>query len=212
MDSNSLLTCSKEELVKIIVDLNEKITKIQNDYHKITNLRLYNLERNAYMNAQYLRRDTFEITGIPADIDNENIEDQVIEILNKDLKVNVNRQPIKKIDIHASHRFGKKDKVIVKVVNRKFAEQAIRNGKKLKNSKRYGESTKLFINESLIPEFNFLGYVIRNAARNKLISRYKIRNGVYSVQIKENEDFIEIGHQNDLENAGIAVPEKNQES
>ena len=53
---------------------------------KLTNLRLYHLERAHNMNLQYGRRDTVEITGIPVDLPDKVLEDEVIEIF-KEAKV-----------------------------------------------------------------------------------------------------------------------------
>ena len=63
------------------------------------------------MNPQYSRRDSLEITGIPKNIQDEQLEDEVA-------KATLNRQQIKNPDIQAVHRIGKKGRVIVKVVNR----------------------------------------------------------------------------------------------
>ena len=82
------------------------------------------------MPKQYSRRDTLEISGIPMQIDDDKqLKEEVVEIF-KDGKATVNRQNIKKMDIQAAHRIGKKGVVIVKVVNRKFVRTALINGKK----------------------------------------------------------------------------------
>merc|ERR1712074_332559 len=121
----------------------------------------------------------------------------------KEVKITVNRQPLKKMDIQAVHRIGKKGRVIMKVVNRKFAQEALSNGKRLKDYRRYGEDSRIYINESFIPEFGYLNYIIRKALKEKKIYRYKVRNGVNFVQVLQDDEYIEIAHQNDLENIGI---------
>ena len=35
------------------------------------------------MSLQYMRRDTIEITGIPADVGNQNLEEEVVKIYKK---------------------------------------------------------------------------------------------------------------------------------
>ena len=75
------------------------------------------------MNSQYSRRDSLEITGVPKSINDEQLEDEVLEIF-KDAKATLNRQQIKIPDIQAVHRIGKKGRVIVKIVNRKFVQTA----------------------------------------------------------------------------------------
>ena len=167
---------------------------------------LVNLERNQNMNTQYGRRESFEIVGIPENIEDDKLEDEVLEIT-KEAKVNVNRQPLKKTDICAVHRLKNKQTTIVRVVNRKFSTEAVFSGKNLRGSKRYGER-KLFINPSFCPEFRFLNWVIRKAKKENLIHRYKIRDGITYVQLEENGVFTQIGHELDLKNLGINVPER----
>ena len=87
------------------------------------------------MSQQYLRRDSVEISGIPSNILDGQIEDEVIEVF-QEAKVTVNRQPIKSSDIQAAHHIGKGGKVIVKVVNWKFIRAALINGKNLKGSRK----------------------------------------------------------------------------
>ena len=79
------------------------------------------------------------------------------------------------------------------MVNRKFVRKALINGKNLKNSKRYGNGTSIFLNDSFIPEFGYFNYLIRRAYRDKKIFKYKVRNGVNSIQLEKDGDFIEIG-------------------
>ena len=197
----------KQQLIEMVRNLNQTLSKLQEDYKKIINLRLYNLERSMNLSQQYLRRDTLEINGIPNSVSDDGIEDEVIEIL-KEAKVNVNRQNIKKSDVQAAHRKGKKGTVIIKVVNRKFVRAALLSKRNLKGSKRYGDRTALFINDSFIPEFGFFNYLTRRAHKENKIFKYKVRNGVNYVQLEENSKFVEIGHANDLSNIGIEVPPK----
>ena len=143
INGDNLDALNKQQLIQMVLNLNQRITKIQDDFQRITNLRFYHLERNLAMTQQYSRRDTLEITGIPMHIDDKLLEEEVLEIF-KDAKATVNRQNIKKMDIQAAHRIGKKGVVIVKVVNRKFVRAALVNGKNLAGNKRYGEETRLF--------------------------------------------------------------------
>ena len=112
---NDLEALNKEELIKMVLNLSSSIAKLQDDYKRIIDFRLYNLERSVNMNHQYLRRDSIEISGIPSSVDDDKVEDEVIELF-KEAKITLNRQNIKKTDIQAAHRKGKKGVVIVKVV------------------------------------------------------------------------------------------------
>ena len=113
--ANNLETLNKKQLIDMVLTLTNTVSKLQEDYKKVINLRLYNLERNMNMSQQYHRRDTLEISGIPSTVKNDEIENEVLEIF-KEAKMTVNRQNLKIIDIQAAHRIGQKGKVIVKVL------------------------------------------------------------------------------------------------
>ena len=203
MNRESLQQMNKDQFIDTILKMNE-------DFVKVTQMRLYFLERNSYMHEQYGRRESFEIVGIPKSVSNETLEDEVIDILNE-ANVKVEGDSITKKDICAVHRIGKeKAKTIVRVVNRKFAWQALISGKNLKESRRYGDG-KIYINHSLCKEFQFLNYAVRQAKKNKLIHKYSVRSGVTYVQMDEREEnWKEIGHYLDLENLKIPVPPRNR--
>ena len=63
------------------------LKKVQ-EYMEATNKRLEKLEKEQNMSLHYVRRDTIEITGIPADISNHNLEEEVAKIYEKAGKVN----------------------------------------------------------------------------------------------------------------------------
>ena len=207
---NELMGMEKEALVAIITHLNQEIAKQNDDFKKVINLRLYHLERSQFMHLQYNRRESFEVSGIPENIPTDHLEDEILDIC-KEAKVAVNHQPLKKADIVACHRIGKKGDVICRVLNRKFAREAVINGKKhLKNTKRYGER-KIYVNNSFCHEFRFLNFVCRKSNRDGKINRYKVKNGVNYVQIDEFSKFVQIGHTTDLENLGIDIPERKED-
>ena len=116
LDNVNLQALDKNQLIKMVISLSDTAAKIQQEYTKLINFMMYNLERNFNMSQQYLRRDSLEISGIPANIKEEDVENEVIEIF-KEAKVILNRQPLKSLNIQAAHRIGRKGKVIVKVVN-----------------------------------------------------------------------------------------------
>ena len=204
LNDDDLMNMEKSVLVEMIEELKYDLSKANEDFMRITNLRLYLLERNQNMALQYNRRESFEISGIPQEIHQDKLEDEVLEIV-KEAKVQVNRQPLKKSDIVACHRVGKKGNVVCRVINRKYAREAIINSKNLKGTKRYNGNA-IYINSSFCPEFKFINYVCRTLARNKAIFRYKVRNGINLIQKDEGGKFKEIGHVNDITNLGLTVP------
>ena len=203
-NEDDLMNMEKAALVEIIKSLKKELTKTNEEFMQITNLRLYHLERSQNLALQYNWRESFEISGIPQDIHQDKLEDEVLEIV-KEAKVQVNRQPLKKSDIVACHRVGRKGNVVCRVVNRKYAREAIVNSKNLKGTKRYNGSS-IFINSSFCHEFKFLNYVCRSLVRNKTIFKYKVRNGVNHIQKEEGGEFKEIGHVNDITKSNCSPP------
>ena len=67
------------------------------------------------------------------------------------------------------------------------------------------------MNDSFIPEFGLLNFVIRRAVKDKSLFRYNVGNGVTFVQKKQEDKFIEIGHADDLVNIEIEIPQGSNE-
>ena len=148
-----------------------------------------------YLHEQYGRRESVEISGIPV-VENQNLEDEVIKVYNE-AKVNVFGRQLKKEDISACHRIGKKQETtIVRFVNRKFAFAGLVNGKNLKDSELYNNS--IYINNSFCKEFGKYGFFIRRLKQKKDIFGYRIRNGVYQIKVTQNDEFVEISHVTDF--------------
>ena len=199
--ADTLASLEEQQLIQMVLSLSSTFKQMQEDCSKAIDLRLCNLERKFNMSQPYLRRDSVEISGIPSNILDGQIEDEVIEVF-RDAKVTVNRQPIKSL------RIGKGGKVIVKVVNRKFIPAALINCKNLKGSRKYGEGAKLYVHDSFTLEFSYFNYLVRTAFKGQNIFKYKVRYGVTLVQKKEGDEFVEVGYANDLKNIGILVPDR----
>ena len=160
--------------------------------------RIEKLERSFYLQQQYVRRDTIEITGIPATVEQVQLENEVIKIYNA-AGVVVDSDAVKKRDIQAVHRIGKKGTTICKFLNRKFANQGLYSSAKLKGKELYGPNTSVYINSSFCDEFRHLNYLVRKAKKSKWIFRYKVKNGVNFVKMCEgDDDFQEVTHKSDL--------------
>ena len=72
---------------------------------------------------QYSRRNNVAIQDIPQSVKSKDLEDMVINVLDK---VNVK---VTKNDIEACHRLGDSRKTIVRFVNRKYSFEALKNKK-----------------------------------------------------------------------------------
>ena len=82
--------------------------------------RVVQTERQCWANAQYSRRDTIEVIGIPSSIRDHDLEDKVRNIFGE-IGVNVNER-----DIQVCHRLREKDRKTVKVVNTKDCTNILR--------------------------------------------------------------------------------------
>ena len=113
--------------------------------------RVVKTERQCRENAQYCRRDTLEIVGIPNSIDNSVLEETVRGVFKK-IGVEIDER-----DVQACHRLKEKDRTIVKFVNRRVCLQIFRVKKELKSldptDLNFPENTKFFINECLCPYY-----------------------------------------------------------
>ena len=99
--------------------------------------RLYDIEKAVANCEQYTRRENFEVSGIPADVADEILEEKVLDIVNivtGRTDDNPLRTPLLPTDIHACHRLKKEQgedvpKVIVRMVNRKNTIEVLKNKK-----------------------------------------------------------------------------------
>ena len=204
--NEDLSNMSKDELINIVLDLrtkNSALSEVQRFMEK-TNERLVKLEREQNLNLQYIRRDSVEISGIPANIEQDDLEGEVIKIFDT-AGVIVNGAKLDVHQIQACHRTGKKGKVIVKTLNRKFAMESLYCGANLIENSPYDNA--VYINNSFCKEFGFLNFLVRKAKKNGHIRYYKVKKGITSVQVRENSELVDITHKIDLVNLGISIGE-----
>ena len=171
---SSLMHLNKEDLVKMLLDYHEKFNnildelksdlnelktkfcKLESDLHISMNVndklcyKLTVLEHKCHANEQYSRREYLEISGIPAEVGDKDIEKKVLEVLdaintpvNTDLVENCHHIPSK----------GSPKKVILKLSHRDDSRRVLLNKTKLKQLKpeslNLPASVKIYINESL---------------------------------------------------------------
>ena len=170
---------------------------------KILDDRVIALERSHYLYLQYGRRESIEITGIPEQVKQEDLEKEVEKIYNE-IKVEVHGRQMNTSDISACHRVGKKGVTIVRFVNRKFATEGLFKGKNLKGTKLYG-NIPIYINNSFCKEFKFYGYIIRKLKTRAQIDAYKIKNGVYQIKTLGNDNYVEVSHISDFNKYNLDI-------
>ena len=108
------------------------------------------LERKCHANEQYCRRECLEISGIPAEVGDKDIEKNVLEILDP-IGAPVNTNLVE--DCHRIPSKGSPKMVILKLSRRKHSRLVLVHKKKLKQLKpeilNLAASAKIYINESL---------------------------------------------------------------
>ena len=87
----------KDMIIKDLQVENQRLRNKTNNLEK----KVISLEESSNSLEQYDRRDNLEITGIPDDFEDQNLEEKVIEILDK-IDVNVSSK-----DIEACYRISK---------------------------------------------------------------------------------------------------------
>ena len=146
---------------------------------------------------QYNRRNNLEIAGISDNIRDENLESEVIGIL-KDVGVSVTSR-----DIEACHRLPKSKsehsknlpkRTILRFVNRKNVETALRNKKALKEKRR-----GIYFNENLCQNYRQIWFKCRDLHRNKRLYSFYTYNGTVHYRKTENGKPIKIDHLTDLD-------------
>ena len=214
LTKNQLNTMKKDDLVDLVmkfqdIDSVEILSKIEDLSLMIRNLsnensslvsvnkrlvdRVVKAERSMFSLEQYSRRDSIEIAGIPEEV-GDDVEPSVINLL-RNIDVEVEED-----DIQACH-WLKKGRIICKFVNRKSAESAKRNGKKLKdmdkNKLSFDAKGKLYINESLCPAFRKIHWKSKKLYDGKLIDSFWTHNGTPKIKIGEITHVL--SHESDID-------------
>ena len=151
----SLMRLNKEDLVRMLLDyqgkynnildelkndLNEletKFCKLESDLHISRNVndkltdKLVVLERKCCANEQYSRRECLEISGVPAEVGDKDIEKKVLEVLDAIYA------PVCTDLVEDCHRISFKcspKKVVSKISRRKGSKRVLLNKKKVKTT------------------------------------------------------------------------------
>ena len=158
--------------------------------------RVIKTERQCWENAQYSRRDTLEIVGIPNSVGNSVLEETVRDVFKK-IGVEIDER-----DVQACHRLKEKERTIVKFVNRKDCLQILRVKKDLKSldptELDFPENAKIFINESLCPCYRDIWNKCKKLRAIQEVHQFYTISGLIRVKLEETGPFIIISHMVDL--------------
>ena len=158
--------------------------------------RVIKTERQCWENAQYSRRDTLEIVGIPNSVGNSVLEETVRDVFKK-IGVEIDER-----DVQACHGLKEKERTIVKFVNRKDCLQILRVKKDLKSldptELDFPENTKIFINESLCPYYRGIWNKCKKLRAIQKIHQFYTISGLIRVKLEETGPSRIITHMVDL--------------
>ena len=185
----------KDTLISNVVESNKKLYQKLNDAEE----RILKLEKTVNTNSQRSRENNLEFHGIDGCIDDSELETVVKGICNKlNVKVKLN-------DIVGCHRLPARRNqdckpTIVKFLNRKKAEDVMKNRKNLKDMNFVDlglpPNTKLYANLNLSPCFKEIDFFCRKLKTEGVLSMVDSSNR--HVKIKFGERFYKLNHINDL--------------
>ena len=149
-----------------VSSLQNRVGKLESQVHLLEDA-LINNEIKINSADQYSRRNNIVIQGIPQSVKSKDLEDKVINVLDK---VNVK---VTKNDIEACHRLGDSRKTIVRFVNRRHSFEALKNKKMLMSvdptSIGLDKNTNLFLSQNLSDYNNKIASYCRELRRKRLI-------------------------------------------
>ena len=133
-------------------------------------------EHQCWENAQYSRRDTLEMVGIPMSFRDNVPEQKVCDVIHE-IGVDICDR-----DIQACHRLKDIDRTIVKFTNRKDCLRTLRVKRQLKGLDPsvvdLPEGTKIFINESLCPYYRGIWNKCKKLRDKQKLCQYYTINGL----------------------------------
>ena len=158
---------------------------------------IYELEIKVNRNNQYSRRENLEITNLPENVSQSQLEPTIIKIL-RSMKIN-----ICSYDIVAVHRIGRRNQfsrnTIIRFINRKNVFKIFRRRRQFENVANKFGYAKVGIIENLSPEnkriFNKC-YRLKKMEQIKYVGTY---NGFVNIQVKDEDDLLIIDHFDDID-------------
>ena len=183
------LTARFDDFSRRFEILSSKLAVSKNCNHLLSE-RIIQLERNAVNNAQYHRRESIEVSPVPASISDEELEDTICKALSLPDY------------LQACHRL-KKEAAIVKFKFRKQKRKIPIDRKNLRNrSENLSQlkfAGKLFISESMCHENHQLAYKCRQLKNAGKIHATWFWNNVINVKLNERSQPAKIWHIIDIE-------------
>ena len=158
--------------------------------------RLVKTERQCWENAQYSRRDSMEIVYIP-NYSNDSVLEKTVRGVFKKIAVGIDER-----NVQACQHLKAKERIIVKLVNRKDCLQILRVKKELKSldptELQCPENTNIFSNESLCPCYRGIWNKCEKLRAILIMHQFYTISGLIRVKLEETGPSKIITHMADL--------------
>ena len=180
-----------------IYNLNKNNKKINFEIDYL-NEEMYNMDVKIIENNQYARRESIIISGIPENIDQRHLEENVLLILRS-----IGLTSITSFNISACHRLAKKKndrypaQTIVRFTNRKITNFCLENRDRLLELRNQLKMNLRFF-ESLCESNKKVYHECFDLKKNGHIKDYYIRNGFVKIVRNDGNNPIKIRHPDDL--------------
>ena len=159
------------------------------------------LNKSQAKSEQYSQHNNIELSGIPNDIPEDNLEKVVIDICH-DSDVEIEPK-----DIEGCHRLpvsryssDSNKRVIVKFINRKHPEAMLRNKRSISNKdfSHLNVHGKVFVSVSLCPYYRYIWGKCKDLQRRGKIYQVFCLGGTIAVKVTERSSARKIFHECDL--------------
>ena len=159
------------------------MTIVRNVNYKLVE-RVVSTERQCWENAQYSRRDTLKVVGIPMSVRDNVLEQKFCDVI-QEIGVDICDS-----DIQACHRRKDKDRTNVKFTNRKDCLRILRVKRQLKDldpsAVNLPEGTKIFINGSLCTYYRGIWNKCKKLRDKQKVYQHYTINGLIRLRIEES--------------------------
>ena len=154
------------------------------------------MNKSQAKSEQYSWHDNIELSGIPNDIPEDNLEKVVIDICH-DSDVEIEPK-----DIERCHRYSRNSnkRVIVKFINRKHPEAMLRNKRSISNKdfSHLNVHGKVFVSVSLCPYYWYIWGKCKDLQRRGKIYQVFCLGGTIAVKVTKRSSVRKIFHECDL--------------
>ena len=160
-------------------------------------LRQLALEKTVNKIDQNHRKNNVELDGIPSNIKDEDLTENVIRIINDITKENVTEK-----EIEACHRvYSKKNpKPTIIRASRNLLDKFRRNKKSLKDISarlNFPNGTKIFLNDNLSPSMRSVYFNARMLKKDGFIEDTWFSNAAVRIKLKNGENLV-VTHESEL--------------